>query len=108
MTTFSNLSIDVFHELTRVRTHPSSFADDMEKYLEQYKANNAFHRPNAVPLITREGRDACVEALNFLREQSPIESLNYSEGLSRAAQFLVNDTGSKGIIGHIASDESRF
>lgn len=108
MPSFNDLAMDVYNELNEVRTNPGEFARRMESILDQYKSNKAFHRTKTVPLITREGREACEDAIQFLRNAHPLPSLNWAEGLGHAAQFLVNDTGPKGIIGHIASDESRF
>mmetsp|Transcript_3627 Transcript_3627/g.485 ORF Transcript_3627/g.485 Transcript_3627/m.485 type:complete len:119 (+) Transcript_3627:113-469(+) len=78
----------------------------MRDLLSQVKDNKAMHRPQAVPVMTREGRAAVQEAIDAVRGLEALDGLTISKGLERAAQVHVNDTGSKGIIGHIGSDES--
>mmetsp|Transcript_22024 Transcript_22024/g.21718 ORF Transcript_22024/g.21718 Transcript_22024/m.21718 type:complete len:259 (-) Transcript_22024:41-817(-) len=106
MPTYAELIQEIFHEVNQARTNPRGFADSLESTLNQYKSNNAKHRPGAVPIVTREGINAAHEAIQALRSAEPIQALTWSEGLGRAAQAHCNDTGSLGIVGHIGSKEN--
>lgn len=85
MPTFSELIQEIFQELNHLRTNPASFAERMQEVLQQVKENKAMHRQQAVPVMTREGRGAVQEAIDFVRGLTPLAPLNWSEGLYRAA-----------------------
>ncbi|CAG9312383.1 unnamed protein product [Blepharisma stoltei] len=106
MPSYSEIIQEIFNEINVLRTNPLEFAEKVEKILPQYKTNNARHRPGAVPVITREGKNAAIEAINLLKNTEPLNALKWSEGLARAAQAHCNDSGSLGIIGHIGSREN--
>jgi uncharacterized protein YkwD len=106
MKSYSDIIQEVYKEINNLRTDPSSFSKRFESELLLFKSNNAKHRNGAVPVMTREGVSAAEEALLVLQKASALEQLHWSEGLSRAAQYHCNDTGSLGIVGHIGSREN--
>jgi len=106
MASYSEIIDSVYSELNEVRSSPKDFAEKMQSYLNQYKANNAKHRKGAVPIMTREGPAAVQEAIQVLQETDELSRLEWSDGLRKAAQDHCNDTGSTGIVGHIGSREN--
>jgi len=106
MPTFTQLIQDIFRELNTLRYNPTAFSIRMESLLLSIKDNHALHRHHAVPVILSEGRSVIEEAIDSLKKTEPLPSLELSKGLSNAAQSHANDTGDKGIVGHIGSNES--
>mmetsp|Transcript_19970 Transcript_19970/g.20017 ORF Transcript_19970/g.20017 Transcript_19970/m.20017 type:complete len:211 (+) Transcript_19970:25-657(+) len=100
---------EIFGELNNLRTDPKGFAERMEfEFVSTFKENNARHRFGAVPIITKEGIKAVQEAIEYLKSVEPLGGLAWSEGLARAAQSHVNDTGPLGIVGHTGSRENNL
>jgi len=108
MPSFRRIIQQVLQELNQIRTNPKEFAERMEESFSNFKENKALHRPGAVPVMTREGIDAAKEALEQVKNTEPMEPLEWSIGLGKAAQSHVNDTGPLGIVGHIGSRENSF
>lgn len=107
MPSYAELVQGIYYELNQLRTNPTTFAERMEVELtQQFKTNNARHRTGSVPVLTREGLQAARSAIDFVKDHKPIGGLAWSEGLARAAQSHVNDTGPLGIVGHTGSNES--
>lgn len=106
MSSYSSLIHEVYSTINILRSNPREFAGLLEKVLHEYKANNARHRRGDVPVMTREGQIAVLEAIEVLKDTSPLEPLELSKGLCSAAQSHVNDTGNSGIVGHIGSKEN--
>jgi hypothetical protein len=106
MTTFRDLIDDIYKELSILRENPKEFAKKLEDQFEEYKFNNARHRPGTVPVLTREGLKAVKEAYDELVLLDPLPLLELSQGLSAAALSHCNDTGPLGIVGHIGSKET--
>ena len=57
---------------------------------------------------TKEGQDAVQEAIEFLRNQEPMQKLTWSEDIRKAARDHANDCGPKGLIGTVGSDGSEL
>lgn len=108
MTTYSDIANQIFHEVNELRANPAQYADKLEALRENYKANNALHRPGDVPVLTREGVAALDDAVQALRSTGNLSELKPSAGLIAAAQGHVNDTGKNSLIGHNGSDDSTF
>jgi uncharacterized protein YkwD len=106
MKSFTQLATEIFNEINQLRTDPQGFSKRMQEIKQFFRANNAIHRPKAVPVITHEGIKVLNEAIEELENLQPLDPLHWSEGLARAAQLHANDTGTKGIIGHVGSDDS--
>jgi uncharacterized protein YkwD len=108
MTTYSDIANQIYHEINELRANPAQYAEKLEALRENYKANNSFHRPGDVPVLTREGVAALDNAITALRAANPLPQIKLSSGLTVAAQAHVNDTGKNSLIGHNGSDDSTF
>jgi uncharacterized protein YkwD len=108
MTTYADIANQIYHEINELRASPANYAEKLESLRDNYKANNALHRPGDVPVLTREGVAALDEAIHVLKAASALSELKHSHGLTVAAQAHVNDTGKNSLIGHNGSDDSTF
>ena len=106
MASYQDYMDSLLLEITFLRTKPQEFATRLEELQSFYRDNNARMRKGAVPVMTREGVSALLEAIQILKNTKPMCALTVSEGMRRAAQSHCNDTGSLGIVGHIGSRES--
>lgn len=106
MNSYESIVDEIFNNLNKIRTNPAEFALKLDKEQINYKENNLKLRKRAVPVQTREGVQALKECVQFLKTQNPLGSLTFSEGLRRAAQWHINDTGTLGLIGHSGSKET--
>ena len=106
MSTFQELIESIYDEINLLRECPKEFAKKLEKEFENYKSNNARHRPGTVPVLTREGFKAVREAYEELENLENLPFLHRSVGLATAALSHCNDTGPLGIVGHIGSIET--
>lgn len=106
MYSYESIADEIFTNLNKVRTNPDEFALKLTKEESKYRENNLRIRKCAVPVQTREGVQALRECVQFLMKHNPVESLTLSEGLCRAAQWHINDTGAEGIVGHVGSKET--
>lgn len=106
MSTFQLLIQEIYDEINQLRDNPKQFAKKLEDEFDNYKSNNARHRPGTVPVLTREGLKAVKEAHEELENIDSLPPLDLSEGLSIAALSHCNDTGPLGIVGHIGSKET--
>ncbi|OMJ69058.1 hypothetical protein SteCoe_33327 [Stentor coeruleus] len=106
MSTFQEFIQEIYDEINQLRENPKYFAKKIEQEFDNYKTNNARHRPGTVPVLTREGLKAVKEAHEELENIESLPPLQWSEGLSIAALSHCNDTGPLGIVGHIGSKET--
>jgi hypothetical protein len=95
-------------ELTRIRMFPRAYA----KYLRALGLRfdgTLWRLRDHVPIRTREGRAAILEAADFLERVAPIPGqLRVSEGLHASALDHVLDQGPTGQTGHVGADGSTF
>jgi len=102
--TSSGLDGDVLAEINRVRAHPRAYADELRSYRDSFEGLVA--HPDDAPdgLMTREGRQAVDEAIDYLEAQTPLPPLAASSVLARGATDLVIDQASSGRLGHYTAD----
>lgn len=103
----SPLEREVLAEMNRARTNPQGYADWLET-MKQYYQGRILKLPNQEAIPTQEGLQAVNEAIQVLRNSSPLPPLTLSQGMSLGARDHVNDLGSQGNIGHYGSDGSQF
>ncbi|NWG01676.1 MAG: CAP domain-containing protein [Syntrophaceae bacterium] len=105
-TLLSPLEKRVAYEINLAREAPKDYAP----FLEQYKKNyheKLLNLPNETPIITKEGVEALMEAVRFLRSTKPVPLLNLSKGMSRGARDHVKDLEQLGGTQHRGSDRSQ-
>lgn len=99
--------LDIIDEINLARTNPGRYANFLEAWSEYYSGRE-IREPGKIIVLTQEGRAAVIEAIRFLKQQKPLNSLNRSTGLSLAARDMVRMQGSTTATGHIGSDGSTF
>ena len=100
---YEQLAIDVFNEQNRVRTNPESYIEKLERATNFFK-DNIFRHPAELPIETYEGIQAFYSAIEFLKNQNPVEPLQFVQELSQACKDHAKDLGSKGLSSHEGSD----
>jgi uncharacterized protein YkwD len=101
----SDLEKEVLHEHNLARTNPGQYAKYVAEWLQYYHGKMR-RVPGRLPIQTAEGRPGVVAAVRFLEAQDSLPPLVPSQGLARAARDHVEDTGEKGWMGHVGSDDS--
>ena len=101
----SNIVNQVVEEHNLIRTNPQSYIPFLEKEMSYFKGTT-LHKPGEIPLMTNEGKGAYEDCINFLKMQKPLNPLEHSDKLSKAAQEHANDIGPKGACSHSGSDGS--
>ena len=100
----SPLEREVIAELNLARTQPKVYAEFLSTY-SSYFVGKELHEPGMTILLTKEGKDAVIEAIRFLKNQKTIAVLTPSKGMSKGAgdmvrmQEVTSQTGHKGIDG---------
>jgi len=92
-------------ETNRLRTNPSSYADELALY-EAYFNGTRLELPGLPPMETYEGFAVVEEAIATLRDTEPLPPLQPSVGMSLAALDHVLDMGKTGDGGHYGTDGS--
>lgn len=100
----SEIEKEVIHELNKVRSNPSLYA---EKYLEDLipcYSGKIISFPGQQPLRTKEGVSPLLECIKDLKSTKALPILKPSLGLSKAADEHVADQKKNGGIGHISKN----
>jgi uncharacterized protein YkwD len=100
------LELGIVTEHNLARTDPRAYADYLREFREFFDGNLIRIPGQTAAVLTREGRGAVDEAIDFLMAVDPIQSLTTSEGMSRGAADHVRDQGPAGGTGHDGSDGS--
>lgn len=104
----SSLTVQkLLDEFNYVRQNPKEYAAYLESLIPCYNGNIVTF-PDEGTYNTKEGVTALNEAINVLKDQSPLNPCTLSEGLSKAAKFHCDDIGPKGLLQHEGSDGTDF
>ena len=77
---------EVIIETNRIRTNPKAYIPILERYLENFD-DNILTRPDKNECIeTQEGPKAYKEAIEFLKNQKPINEIEFDEEASKVAE----------------------
>ncbi len=99
--------IAVVREINKIRRFPKEYAKYL-RALGTHFEGTLWRLREHVPIRTNEGRDAVMEAADFLDNIEPVmELIVYNESLHRAAWDHVMDQGPTGATGHAGTDGSR-
>lgn len=101
----TDLEYEILQEHNLARTNPAEYAKYVAKWIQYYRGKRR-SIPGRLPIQTTEGKRGVIRAVRFLEAQKPLPPLQSSEGLARAARDHVNDTGKRGWMGHLGSDDS--
>ena len=102
---FKKLAEELFKEHNKLRKNPQSYIDKLTKAENFYK-DKIFRHPNEIPIETYEGLEGIKNAIEFLKKQSPVKELIYSNLLSKSALDHANDIGKQGSYNHEGSNGS--
>ena len=102
---YEEIALEIFNEQHRVRTEPRSYIEKLERAKTFFK-DKIFRHPAEIPIETYEGVKGIEDAIEFLKNQEPLEPLKASRELSKAAKDHAIDIGSKGLSSHEGSDGS--
>jgi len=102
---WSALAQEVAEETNHLRSDPASYAFYLEAMLPRFD-RFLLKRPGRSFLRTEEGAPAVQEAIAALRAARPVQPLQWSAGLARAAGDHVRDQGPIGGTEHRGTDGS--
>src|SRR4051812_27992052 len=99
---YKELAMLIIEEHNKIRQDPSSYIEKAEEFMKYIKGD-ILSVPGEEPLQTYEGKAAYIEAIEFLKNQEPVHSLQYTEELNNACSDHVTDIGEKGLTTHDGS-----
>ena len=87
---------EVIYETNRIRTNPKAYIPILEKYLDNFD-DNILTRPDKNECIeTQEGPKAYKEAIEFLKNQKPINEIEFDEEASKVAEEYAKKLSNSG------------
>ena len=104
-------------EHNKLRKNPECYIEILRKVLILIRRNNILHLQGERPFMTIEGKDAVLDAINYLsnisKSKSLIDKLSnrlfiISEFLNEASTDHAEDIGFNGSISHVGSDKSHM
>ena len=104
-------------EHNKLRKNPECYIEILRKVLTLIRRNNILHLQGERPFMTIEGKDAVLDAINYLsyisKSKSLIDKLSnrlfiISEFLNEASTDHAEDIGFNGSISHVGSDKSHM
>lgn len=104
----SDIEKDVILEVNMARTNPPAYAEEYLVPMREYFNGTLYQEPGGPLYRMNEGLVALDECIRVMKAQTPMGVLVPLEGLSRAARDHVEDTGPRGITGHVGYDRSKF
>ncbi|MFO7594671.1 MAG: CAP domain-containing protein [Pseudomonadota bacterium] len=105
---YRKLEREVFAETNKLRANPVAYGTVLEGVLERMSGGIYYPRNSDIGIKTKEGEKAVKEALAVLGGKSALSNLKWSEELAELARKHVNDTGPKGLVGHVGSKGEGF
>jgi uncharacterized protein YkwD len=98
------LTREILAEINFARTRPRDYAERLRDYRALFRGKVVRYPGNPVGLMTSEGVSAVNEAIRFLEKQTPLDPIDASALLARAAGDHVAEQGPRGATGHISAD----
>ena len=80
---------DLYKELNELRRNPALYSEKVAKSKQYFKDKNWFFPGSKAGIQTFEGPEAYDEAINFLKNASPVEELVPSKGLINIANDML-------------------
>ncbi|OMJ69652.1 hypothetical protein SteCoe_32567 [Stentor coeruleus] len=99
----SGIVKQILAELNQCRDDPRKYSNKLTSSLKYYKGK-IYHKPERIPLETREGPENVEACSSYLKSLRPLHPLKWSNSLYLSAQEHADDIGPKGMIGHNSSD----
>lgn len=96
----TSIEAGVFKALNQFRSDPAIYVSLLESQ-RRYYHGRFLEIPGRVTIRTEEGVRAVDEAIRALRSlRGPLGTVALSQGLARAANAHVHETGERGLVGH--------
>lgn len=102
----ASLEQAILGEINRARTEPGSLVGSYEQFRTLFHDKFWIAPGSPVRNRTQEGAPAVSEAIAFLRVQTPLPSLQWSESLAAAARELAEAQSASGTLGHGSGSSS--
>lgn len=99
---FYSMSLSLIPEINLIRTFPEKYIIHLEKDKTFFKGN-VLYRPNQNPIRIMEGEAVYDEAIEFLRNQEPLEEIKNDRRVCLACQEHCEDIGQKRILSNEGS-----
>ena len=93
---WSSLVKEIFKLQNKIRINPSAFIGQLEKSMSRFVGNILKTADGCTAIETEEGPIAYIEAIEFLKVQSPVPPLVWSDELTSAARDHMKDLGRTG------------
>ena len=102
---YAEKSRNIFNLINKFRSNPRELARHLErlkKYLD--KNTNILSEPDKIQIQMVEGENVFNEAIQFLKNLSPLPPFEWDDCLAQSAQEHVDDIGPKGLLLYQSSD----
>jgi uncharacterized protein YkwD len=100
----NKMEIKLRHELLNLRKNPRFYAQILVREYRPYYQGNALRMPGRPGMATREGINACNDAIRFLATTPPLtEDLEINFGMCLAAKEAVEECGPTGSLHYPSS-----
>ena len=98
-------SRNIFNLINKFRSNPRELARHLEK-LKKYldKNTNILSEPDKIQIQMVEGENVFNEAIQYLKNLSPLPPFEWDDCLAQSAQEHVDDIGPKGLLLYQSSD----
>ncbi len=100
----NDLKENLITEHNKLRTDPKSYIPLLEKHLEYINKDNVLVIPNEIKLKLIEGASTYNNAIEFLKNQANMATMEHNEQISQASLDHAVDIGSNGLFTHEGSD----
>ena len=102
---YAEKSRNIFNLINKFRSNPRELARHLEK-LKKYldKNTNILSEPDKIQIQMVEGDNVFHEAIQYLKNLSPLPPFEWDDCLAQSAQEHVDDIGPKGLLLYQSSD----
>jgi hypothetical protein len=102
---YAEKSRNIFNLINKFRSNPRELARHLEK-LKKYldKNTNILSEPDKIQIQMVEGENVFNEAIQYLKNLSPLPPFEWDDCLAQSAQEHVDDIGPKGLLLYQSSD----
>jgi uncharacterized protein YkwD len=100
----SEMDKEIVEITSRIRTNPKWLIPHLEARVPNF--DGLIYKEDGLEydLETKEGVAAVHEAINYLKNVTPVCAVKWNDALMEPAKFHCNDKGPKGLVGHNSSD----
>jgi uncharacterized protein YkwD len=104
----NQLEMDIQAEINRIRANPTVVVPELTEYVKHFKGKYYKIPETNINVVTNEGAEAVIDAIEWLKTLSPTAPLQEAKGLYHAARDHAVDLGGSGKTSHVGSNNSRM